>query len=208
VRAHCPSRIAILECARAGVDIIDHADRIDAEGIEAVLRAGASITPSLLWSTRFLQFAESWNYAMGPFPIGEGFAETPQQVQTRLRGVREDFEYTCAILPDLAKAGVNLVCGDDFGFGLMPHGDYVSEFEVYTKQIGISPLEVLAWASTNGARLMAGRLGQGPGHGTIAAGQLADLIVVDGNPASDISCLRDRIVAIVRDGVFVRDALV
>ena len=55
VRAHCPSRTAILHCARAGVDIIDHADRIDAEGIDAVLETGASITPSLLWSVRFLQ---------------------------------------------------------------------------------------------------------------------------------------------------------
>jgi imidazolonepropionase-like amidohydrolase len=207
VRAHCPSRIAILECARAGVDIIDHADRIDAEGIDAVLEADASITPSLLWSTRFLQFAESWNYAMGPFPIGEGFAETHEQVLARLRGVREDFEYTCAILPEAIRAGVRLICGDDFGFAMMPHGDYVSEFEVYTKQLGIPALEVLRWASTNGAHVMAGPLGFDPGHGTLAAGQLADLLVVDGNPASDISCLRDRIVAIVRDGKFVRDAL-
>jgi imidazolonepropionase-like amidohydrolase len=205
VRAHCPSRSAILECARAGVDIIDHADRIDAEGIEAVLAAGASVTPSLLWSSRFLQFAESWDFAMGPFPIGEGFAETPEQVQTRLRGVREDFEYTCAIVPELAKAGVRLLCGDDYGFPMMPHGDYVSEFEIYAKQLGIAPLEVLRWASTHGAQVMAGPLGLDPGHGTLAAGQLADLIVVDGDPASDISCLRDRIVGIGRDGELVRD---
>jgi imidazolonepropionase-like amidohydrolase len=207
VRAHCPSRSAILQCARAGVDIIDHADRIDAEGIEAVVKAGASVTPSLLWSVRFLQFAESWDYAMGPFPIGEGFAETHEQVQRRLRGVREDFEYTCAIVPEMAKAGVNLVCGDDYGFPMMPHGDYVSEFEVYTKQISIPALEVLRWASTNGAKVMAGPLGLGPGHGTIATGELADLCVVDGDPVADISCLRDRIVAIVRDGQFVRDGL-
>lgn len=207
VRAHCPSRTAILACAKAGVDIIDHADRIDAEGIEAVLKAGSSICPSMLWSARFLQFAESWDYAMGPFPIGEGFAETPEQVQTRLRGVREDFEYTCEMLPALAKSGINLVCGDDFGFGLMPHGDYVSEFEIYTKQLGVPGLDVLRWASTNGARVMAGPLGLDPGHGTIAAGQLADLIVVAGDPAADVSCLRDRIVGIVRDGEFVRDAI-
>ena len=205
VRAHCPSRSAILECARAGVDIIDHADRIDAEGIEAVLAAGSYITPSLLWTSRFLQFADSWDWNLGPFPIGEGFAETQEQVMARLRGVREDFEYTCSIVPELAKAGVNLLCGDDYGFPMMPHGDYASEFELYTKQIGIAPLEVLAWASTNGARLMAGPLGLDPGHGTLAAGQLADLIVVDGDPSADISCLRDRIVGIVRDGQVVRD---
>src|SRR5512145_1587601 len=102
----------------------------------------------------------------------------------------------------MIRAGVNLICGDDFGFAMMPHGDYVSEFEVYTKQLGIPALDVLRWASTNGARVMAKPLGLGPDHGTVAAGQLADLLVVDGDPASDISCLRDRIVAIVRDGVF------
>ena len=207
VRAHCASRVGILLCARAGVDIIDHADRIDAEGIEAVVKSGASITPSLLWTQRFLQFAESWNWELGPFPIGEGFAETQAQVMARLRGVREDFEYTCGILPEVVKAGVNIVCGDDFGFPMMPHGDYVSEYEIYTKQLDFSGLEVLGWASTHGARLMAGVLGEGPGHGTLAPGQLADLIVVDGDPSSDISCLRDRIVAIVRDGEFVRDGL-
>ena len=63
--------------------------------------------------------------------------------------MREDFEYTCAIAPRaVIGAGVRLICGDDFGFAMMPHGDYVSEFEVYTKQLGIPALEVLRWAST------------------------------------------------------------
>ncbi|MEM7409408.1 MAG: amidohydrolase family protein [Myxococcota bacterium] len=207
VRAHCPSRIGILECARAGVDIIDHADRIDDECIEAVVKSGAAITPSLLWSTRFLQFAENWDYANGPFPIGEGFAETHDQVLARLRGVREDFEYTCEQLPKMMEAGVSLVCGDDFGFAMMPHGDYVSEYEVYTKQMNLPALEVLRWASVNGAKVMAGPLGLDAGHGTLVAGQRADLIVVDGDPVADISCLRDRIVGIVRDGEFIRDAI-
>jgi imidazolonepropionase-like amidohydrolase len=207
VRAHCPSRIGILECAAAGVDIIDHADRIDDAGIEAALKAGASICPSLLWTVRFLQFAESWDYNMGPFPIGEGFPETMEMTQKRLHGIREDFEYTCEMLPKLAKSGINLVVGDDYGFGLMPHGDYVSEYEVYAKQVGIPALDVLRWATRNGARLMAGPLGLDPGHGSVAEGQLADLLVVDGDPTSDISCLRDRVVAIVRDGEFIRDGL-
>ncbi len=205
VRAHCPSRIGILECAHAGVDIIDHADRIDDEGIEATAKSGASITPSLLWTTRFLQFAESWDWNLGPFPIGEGFAETQEQVMTRLRGVREDFEYTCERLPEMVKAGINIICGDDFGFPMMPHGDYVSEYEIYTKTMGFSGLDVLGWASTNGARVMAPLLGEGSEHGTLTAGALADLIIVDGDPSADIGVLRDRIVGIVRDGEFVRD---
>ena len=50
---------------------------------------------------------------------------------------------------------------------------------------------------------------RGDDLGTIAVGKLADLLVVDGDPISDISCLKDRdnLLAIVKDGVFYKDAL-
>jgi hypothetical protein len=35
---------------------------------------------------------------------------------------------------------------------MMPHGDYVSEYEVYTKQLGIPALEVLRWARPTARR--------------------------------------------------------
>jgi imidazolonepropionase-like amidohydrolase len=205
VRAHCPSRKAILVCARAGVDIIDHADRMDAECIDAILEADASVCPSMLWSVRYLAFAESWDHAAGPFPIGDGFPERLEQTQARLRGVREDFEHTCRIVPEANRAGVRLLVGDDFGTPFMPHGDYVSELEVYVKQLGIPALDVVRWATKHGAEAM----GRGADLGTIEVGKLADLLVVDGDPTADIGCLRDpaRRLAILLDGAFVKDAL-
>ena len=205
VRAHCPSRKGVLLCARAGVDIIDHADRMDAECIDAILEAGSSVCPSMLWSVRYLGFAESWNYAQGPFPIGDGFPERAEDTQARLRGVREDFEHTCRIVPEANRAGVRMLVGDDFGTPFMPHGDYISEFEVYVKQLGIPALDVLRWATKHGAEAM----GRGDELGTVAPGKLADLLVVDGDPSSDIGCLRDpaRMLAILKEGAFVRDGL-
>ena len=204
VRSHCPSRTAILECARAGVDIIDHADRIDSEGSDAVLEADASITPSLLWSTRFLAFAESWDHSAGAFPIGDGFPENLPDTLERLRGVREDFEYTCKILPEVVKSGVRLLLGDDFGFPMMPHGDYVSEMEVYT-ELGIPAQTVLQWATKNGAEAM----GRGDDLGTVDEGKLADLLVIDGDPIANLPILRDpaKMPAIMQEGRFVRDNL-
>jgi imidazolonepropionase-like amidohydrolase len=205
VRAHCPSRKAVLACARAGVDIIDHADRMDAECIEAILEAGSSVCPSMLWSVRYLGFAQSWDYAQGAFPIGDGFPESAEDTQARLRGVREDFEHTCRIVPEANRAGVRLLVGDDFGTPFMPHGDYISEFEVYTKQLGIPALDVIRWATKHGAEAM----GRAAELGTVEAGKLADLLVVDGDPSSDVGCLRDpaRMHAILKDGAFVKDAL-
>ena len=205
VRAHCPSRKAILVCARAGVDIVDHADRLDAECIEALLESESFVCPSMLWSVRYLAFAGSWNYAAGAFPIGDGFPEQTEETQARLRGVREDFEHTCRVMPEANRAGVRMLVGDDFGTPLMPHGDYVSEFEVYVKQLGIPALDVLRWATKHGAEAM----GRGDELGTIETGKLADLLVVDGDPLSDLGCLRDpaRMPAILKDGSFVRDEL-
>ena len=200
VRAHCPSRIGVIECARAGVDIIDHADKIDDEGIEAVIASDATITPSMLWSERYLRFVESWDTAMGPFPISAGLPEAPWETEARLAGAREDYEYTARMLPRMQEAGVRLALGDDYGFPIMPHGDYVAEMEVYLKH-GIEPLEILRWATRNGAEAM-----QRPDElGTVAAGKLADLIVVNGDPTRDLSALRTGIDLVMKDGVFQQD---
>ncbi|MED5262122.1 MAG: amidohydrolase family protein [Myxococcota bacterium] len=203
VRAHAPSRSAILECARAQVDIIDHADRIDSRCIDAVAAAGSVICPTLLWNQRFLDFAENWDFETGgPLPIGDGFPESIEMTRRRVTRIREDFEYTCEILPEVQRAGIPMLVGDDFGTPLMPHGDYISEFEVYAKQVGISPLEVIRWATVNPAAL----LGRDEELGRVAPGAVADLVVVAGDPRVDIGALRE-VKAVLQDGVVVRGSL-
>ena len=205
VRAHCPSRTGVILCAKAGVDIIDHADMIDDEGIEAVLAANATITPSCLWSERFMGFAESWDYANGPFPIGNGFPESQARTVERLAGIKRQFEHTISMLPKMRAAGVRLVLGDDFGFAMMPHGDYASEMEVYVKY-GVPPLEVMQWATRNGAQAM-GR--HGVDLGEVVEGKLADLVVVKGDPTKDVLVYRDpsNVQLVLKDGVVQKDLL-
>jgi imidazolonepropionase-like amidohydrolase len=205
VRAHAPSRASILECARAGVDIIDHADRIDDECIEAILDAGCYVVPSMLWSARFLELAESWDHETSRLAISEGFPESPAAVRERIRGVREDFDYTCRAMPEAARAGVKMVVGDDFGTPIMPHGDYIPEFEIYVKQLGIPPLDVIRWATRNGAELM----GRGDTAGTIDSGKVADLLIVNGDPLVDISCLgdHDNLKGILMSGAWMKNNL-
>ena len=205
VRAHAPSRTSILECARAGVDIIDHADRIDEECIEAILEAGCFVVPSMLWSERFLEIAEPWDHDATPLPISEGFPETPDAARARIRAVREDFESTCRAMPEAVRAGVKMVVGDDYGTPIMPHGDYIAEFELYVKRLGIPPLDVLRWATRNGAEVM----GLADATGTIEAGKLADILVVDGNPLVDFRCLADRtnIQMILLGGAWIKNVL-
>ena len=102
-------------------------------------------------------------------------------------------------------AGVKLLLGDDFGTASMPHGTYARELEVYVKHAGLSPLEVIRWATRNGAELM----GMSDELGAIRENMLADLIVVDGDPTIDIAVLQEpaRLAAIMKGGRFVKDDL-
>ncbi len=205
VRAHCPTRTGIIQCAKAGVDIIDHADMIDDEGIEAVLAANATVVPSFLWSERFMGIAEGWDYANGPFPIGNGFPETQERTDHRLAGIKRQFEHSVSMLPKMRDAGVRLVLGDDYGFAMMPHGDYASEMELYVK-LGVPPIEVMQWGTRNGAQAM-GR--HGVDLGEIAEGKLADLVVLSGDPTSDVLVYRDpsNIELVLKDGQIQKDLL-
>ena len=73
------------------------------------------------------------------------------------------------------------------------------------EEIGIPPLDVVRWATRFGAE----SVGCGEELGTLEVGKLADLLVVDGDPIADITCLKDpaNVPAIVKGGVFHRDAL-
>ena len=188
IRGHSVSKRSILECVRAGMDIIDHADEMDAECIEAFVTADCTVVPSVYLGLFILESSEQ---------TGESLGFTEQ--------LQREFEYTCGMLAEADAAGVRLVVGDDYGAAGFPHGDYAKELAVYVKHANMAPLDVLRWATKNGAALM----GLGDELGTLAPGKLADLLVVDGDPSQDIGLLQDRskLLAIMKDGRFAKNDL-
>ena len=93
----------------------------------------------------------------------------------------------------LHDAGVRLVAGTDSlaGFGLL------RELELW-QAAGIPAPDILRAATLEAARV----LKHDRDVGTVAAGKLADLVLVDGDPLADVSVMR-RSVAVVKDGVVV-----
>ncbi len=67
------------------------------------------------------------------------------------------------------------------------------------KYVGFTPLEVITCATKTGAEIM----GRGDEFGTLEAGKLADVLVVDGDVVKDISILEDRsrFLAVLQGGV-------
>lgn len=81
----------------------------------------------------------------------------------------------------LHRAGVPLVAGTDDTPGFTLH----RELELYVRA-GLTPLAALQAATINAARVA----GIGERAGSLAAGRPADLLLVDGDPARDISAVR------------------
>lgn len=185
IRGHIVNKPAILMAIAAGIDVIDHADDMDRECIDRLAAAGTFVAPSLYFPHTLL--------AQGGPTLGFTAA------------MRADFEHMCRVLPEANAAGVKLVIGDDYGARGLPHGGYAGELALYVREAGIAALDVLRWATSHGAALM----GMADRLGTIETGKLADLLVVDGDPLADIGILQDtdRLLAIMKGGVFVKDVL-
>jgi imidazolonepropionase-like amidohydrolase len=186
VRGHIANRDALHMALDAGIDVVDHGDGLDEAAIARMVTHGTFLVPSQLFPARFAEM-------MG----GGGLGFTA--------AMAGDIERSLAILPQVNEAGVKLLCGDDYGAIGLPHGRYADELEFYVKEAGIAPLDVLRWATANGAELM----GRAHELGFVRQGYLADLLVVDGDPLSDIGVLQDqaRLVAIMKGGTLVKDEL-
>ena len=168
VRGHIANKEAMLMAIDLGIDIVDHGDGMDAECIGRLLETDTPVVPSMLFPARFLA-------SMGGASLG--FTDA----------MRHDIDAMAAVLPEANAAGVRLVLGDDFGAINFPHGPYADELAYYVEEVGIPALDVLTWATRNGAEV----LGRGDDLGTVEAGKLADLLVVDGDPVADINVLQD-----------------
>jgi adenine deaminase len=97
----------------------------------------------------------------------------------------------------LHKAGVKFAVGTDADAGgLVPGPSMFREIE-YLVKAGMSPMEALRAATTNGADLL-----NLPDVGRIAEGAKADLVLLESNPIADIRNIR-KISSVIRDGVLI-----
>lgn len=85
----------------------------------------------------------------------------------------------------LIKAGVRLVGGSDCGWGSYPFGDFQGEV-IAMHDAGLSPMEAIKAGTCNPAAAM----GIQSRTGTIEQGKAADLLLVEGDPSTDIRVLR------------------
>ncbi|HUP49090.1 MAG TPA: amidohydrolase family protein [Thermoanaerobaculia bacterium] len=94
----------------------------------------------------------------------------------------------------LRESGVTIVVGTDSGIPLNFHFDSTWRELKAMADLGMPPMEVIRAATYWPAQLL-----RRPDLGVIAPGKLADIIVVDGDPLTEMSALR-HVVHVIKDG--------
>jgi imidazolonepropionase-like amidohydrolase len=85
--------------------------------------------------------------------------------------------------------GVRLLSGSESGFALTPYGHWHGrELQILVEELGLSELEAITIATKNGAWAMR----MEDELGVIAPGMLADVLVIDGDPTTDITMINDK----------------
>ena len=172
VVGHCRGAPSIRDAARAGFDMILHATFMDEEGLEEVVKRKVPIVPTFTFQANLADYGDR----IGADPV-------LQEI------FRKEITGSKDMLQRAHKAGVPLLCGTESGFSLTPYGEWhYRELEVFVRDIGLTPLEAIRSATYEGARALRldGKVGE------VAAGRLADLIGVAGDPSRDVTVLGDR----------------
>lgn len=178
--AHAQSLQGVKNAVAAGIDSIEHGDDLDEAAVEEMEKKEVFLVPTLAAGARMI--------AGG---VASGLADYM---------VSKSKAHRAARLQGLSKAkagGVKIVMGTDAGTPLNHHGSNARElFELV--QAGFTAAEALQSATSLAAEL----LGLQHRLGRITPGFLADLLIVNGDPAADITVLgdRDRLLAIYQAG--------
>ena len=182
VTGHCRATEGIKNALLAGYDALEHGTFIDDETLDLLLERDVPVVPAL-----YFELASIEN---GP-EFGMG--------QKVIDGHQETLDGGAESARRILKAGGRLGMGGDYGFAWNPHGDYAKELAFFVNFVGFTPLETITCATRTGAEIM----GRGDEFGTLEAGKLGDVLVVDGDVVSDISVLqhREKFIAVMQGGV-------
>ncbi len=203
VAVHLPKNVSSAEASDAGVVSLEHVETMYES---AMWRKGATAKTveqaqdeilGPIGQQLFQRFVKNGTWYVPTLVAYErGFvlwSNDPESLKPRLNVHEKNIE----VVRMMHKAGVQIMAGSDFSdWGIVPGIDLHNELALLV-EAGFTPMEALQAATLNPAKF----LGKTDTYGTIQAGRVADLILLDMNPLEDISHTR-KIHAVVLGGRF------
>ncbi len=188
--AHARSCESVKQCVRHGIELIFHASFMDEEALD-MLEANKDkhfVAPGLAWLINTSFHASEWGI-------------TPAIAKDM--GYHREMENAIDSLKKMHRRGIRILPGGDYGFAWIKHGSNAKDLEYFVKYLDFTPMQALLSATQLGGQIMM----KGEELGRIKDGFLADLLLIDGDPLSNISVLQDqsKILAVMKDGVFYKE---
>lgn len=174
VAAHCHGDAAAKMAIKAGVDSIEHGSFMKPDTLAMMRDNGVYLVPTLI--------AGEWT--------GGKADKFPPAIATKAKAA---LAARSEMFRNALKAGVKIAFGTDSA--VSPHGLNAREFALMTG-LGMSPAAALRSATQVASQL----LGVDDRVGTLAAGKLADIVAVPGNPLDDIHAT-EHVSFVMKDGV-------
>ncbi|MGE8681569.1 MAG: amidohydrolase family protein [Achromobacter marplatensis] len=185
VMAHSYTADAIERAIRNGVRTIEHGNLVDERVARFMAEKGAFVVPTLVTYEALAN--EGADYGLPPDSVAK-------IATVRTAGLHS--------LEIYKKAGVKIGYGSD----LLGPSQRLQSDEFRIRNEVLSTQEVIQCATTTAAEVL-NQVGQ---LGRIQAGALADMLLVDGNPYRDLSCLLGQgeyLALIMKGGVIEHNAL-
>lgn len=184
VMAHAHGLAGIRNGLEAGIASFEHATFLDEETANQMAEAGAAIVPTLAVTRLLADEFEEWGI--------------PPEVLPRLEGIEKSMTRAIEIA---RSAGVAVGSGSD----LLGRAQNRRGLELVLKAQILGAMEAIISATKTNARILRAddRLG------TVEAGKLADLIVLDFDPLSKPELFDDpnRVIAVLKDGAVVKTTI-
>jgi imidazolonepropionase-like amidohydrolase len=165
---HAHGTQAVLDAIDVGADSIEHCTLFTADGVDT----GADILARI---------------AAGGSVISATAAVLPGQPVLH-EAIRVRLEAILANLGTLHRSGARIVCSSDAGIApIKPHDVLPHGVTGFLTDLGLTPAEAI----TNVTALAAEVCGVGDRVGTVEAGKDADVLVVAGDPLTDVTAIHD-----------------
>ncbi len=185
--AHARSKESVAKCVEFGIDFIYHASFTNEEVLDKLEAAKDRhfVAPGLAWLINTARNAGDYGIKPGT-PITDAY--------------ERELEAAVDSMQKMHRRGIKVLIGGDYGFAWTPHGTNAKDIEYFVDLVGMTPMEAIQAATRYGGEIM----GMGAELGMVREGYLADLLLVDGNPLTDVRILQDRnrLKMIMKDGKF------
>ncbi len=174
LNCHAQAAESVKVAVRAGFRSIYHCTYADEEALDML---------ESVKDTVFVSPAPGIIYAN----VYEGEEYGIDRAQAEKMGSVAALEGMAAVYPEIRKRGIRVLPGGDYGFPNNPIGRNARDLELFVNMLGFTPQEALRGATMLGGQLM----DMGDELGLLTPGYLADLLVVRGDPAGDVTILQD-----------------